>query len=779
MTEITRQSELPTNRHRSPVEDMAPPDGNRLWSSGAEDFDGFSLLDIWLFLRRRQLLIATFFFALSTLGILLVMERETIYRATAKIMVAPDERQMVAGDGISGRPQVDREAVNSQVQILTSTDVVLGVVRRIGFEELLPPERTGPLGRLLAPVRDRLAEVTAGDGPPAETEAPPLPDEMGLSAEELATVARFRSMMTVRPVSNSAVVDVQFDHPDPRVASYVANQIVDYYVEALRVRRVADANEALAWARERLFEIQAELEEVRRSMAAATAPGDFPADDGSVESTPPLLDQDLIEGQLTVTLGNLSAARDDLLALQARARSAREALDQGLFLSALELSGSTSLLERLRDDEADARSAMAEARATFSSQHPDYRNAAVELSSVLGQIEAEARAFVAAMDDQVASAEQRVTLIEAEVADLTRQNLESIQAEIPLRTLEASEQVGQTLYEILRTRADLIQGEVGLARADARVISSAIPPTRPISPSRKVTLAAVVFVSLSVSLGIAAGIELTRSGFQSTGEIRRDLAVQSTGIIPLAGPSIWPQRLFWRRSLLRGKSGRGGRQSEHTIALQSLLYSIRSCAEDRSPAWTALVSGDRGEGKSVTAVTLGQMAALSGRRSLVVNGDLRRAHLAPRMLGPAPAHYVTERVIDTGRELELKLYRDHRTGLDILDIAVKDLFDIPRALEMLPDIVADLPETYGLVIVDTPAIAAFPDALIVGRLVDVVVCLVQWRRTPRHMVRYVVTQLHAIGQRSVVITLNKVRLGRYKLVNSNDSRLFRRTNLYQ
>ena len=781
MNRIARQGEVPGDQPIEPVDRASGIPQNRVLDARGEELDRFGFLDVWLFLRRRQFLIAFFFLSMCAVGLMAVMERPSVYRATAKVMVAPDDRQMISTEGTSGRMAIDTETVNSQVEILQSTDLILGVVRQIDFAALVPPAQDGLFTQVRREITTLGGLLGGGeDEDPAAADVAalaPLPGEHDLSEEELAVIDRFRRLMSVRPVQNSTVLDVHFDHPDPRIAAYVANQIVDYYVEMLRVQRVADANESLSWARERLYEVQRELEEVRRSMAEAVLGGG--SADGDADDVPPPLDQEVIESQLVETSQNLSVAQDELLALQARSRSARQALEQGLYLSALELAGSTTILQRLRDDEAAARQAMAEAEATYNSRHPNYVNAAIELQSVLNQTEAEAQAFVSAMEDGVASAEQRVALVEARVNDLTRQNRESIRAEIPLRTLEASEQVGQTLYELLRTRADLIQGEVGLALADARIVSRAIQPTRPISPSRAVTMAAVIFVSLSASIGIALGVELTRSGYQSTSEVLRDVNVRSAGIIPMAERVIWPLRFFYQRSLMRGKPSRYSRRSQHTIALQSLLYSIRSYAEDRSPAWAALVSADTAEGKSVTAITLGQMAALSGRRTLVVNGDLRRAHLARQVVGPVPPVFTSEIPVGTGRDLELRVYRDQRTGLDILDIAVKDLFDIPKALETLPDIVAGLPDSYALVIVDTPPLAAYPDGLIVGQLVDVIVCLVWWRKTPRHMVRYVVGQLQNLGQRSIIVTLNKVRLGRYKLVNSNDSRLFSRAQLYE
>ena len=781
MNDIARHGEVRRDQPMEPVDGASGFLQNRTWGSGSEELDRFGFLDVWLFLRRRQFLIAFFFLSMCAVGVMAVMERPSVYRATAKVMVAPDDRQIISSDGGSGRPAVDADAVNSQVEVLRSTDLAVGVVRQIDFAALVPPPQEGLMTQVRQQIRALVGLVGGTEeestGAAEAAALAPLPGQHDLSDEELTVIDRFRRMMSVRPVQDSAVLDVHFDHPDPRIAAYVANQIVDYYVEMLRVQRVSDANESLGWARERLYEVQRELEEVRRSMAEAVLTGGV--GEGSDPDAPPPLDQEMIENQLIETTQNLSAAQDELLALQARSRSARQALDQGLYLSALELAGSTSILQRLRDDEAEARRLMAEAQATFSSRHPSYLNAAIELQSVINQTEAEAQAFVAAMEDAVASAEQRVSLIQARVNELTRQNRESIQAEIPLRTLEASEQVGQTLYELLRTRADLIQGELGLALADARVVSRAIQPSRPISPSRAVTMAAVIFVSLSASIGIALGVEMTRAGYQSTSEVLRDVTVRSAGIIPLAERVIWPLRFFYQRSLMRGKPSRYSRRSQHTIALQSLLYSIRSCAEDRSPAWAALVSADTGEGKSVTAITLGQMAALSGRRTLVVNGDLRRADLARQVVGPVPPVFTSEIPIGTGRDLELRLYRDQRTGLDILDIAIKDLFDISKTLETLPDIVAGLPDSYALVVVDTPPLAAYPDGLMVGRFVDVVVCLVLWRKTPRNMVRYVVGQLQGLGQRSIIVTLNKVRLGRYKLVNSNDSRLFSRAQLYE
>ena len=151
-----------------------------------------------------------------------------------------------------------------------------------------------------------------------------------------------------------------------------------------------------------------------------------------------------------------------------------------------------------------------------------------------------------------------------------------------------------------------------------------------------------------------------------------------------------------------------------------------------------------GEGKTTTALCLARTMALSGAKTVIVDCDLRRRNVN-RLFGIEPEAGLVEVLLGKSR-LEDVLIQDEKTGASILPLA-KSAFS-PRDLLGSPamdHLLAQLRARFDFVVLDTAPVIPVSDTRIVSPKADVVLFLVQWRRTSRKAVQAALGMLTSVG----------------------------------
>jgi capsular exopolysaccharide synthesis family protein len=164
------------------------------------------------------------------------------------------------------------------------------------------------------------------------------------------------------------------------------------------------------------------------------------------------------------------------------------------------------------------------------------------------------------------------------------------------------------------------------------------------------------------------------------------------------------------------------------------------------------------DGKSVTAVALARVMAMSGDRVLLIDCDLRRSGLAALRRegsGRAPATGVVE-VLEGQSDLRKAILQDVVPGLTLLAsgrpaFSPRDIFSGRRAQEVL----SRLKTEYDFVILDAPPVLAVTDAWTIASLCDATLLVARYAKTPRAAVRAAVDRLRLRGARLHGVVLNR------------------------
>jgi len=252
--------------------------------------------------------------------------------------------------------------------------------------------------------------------------------------------------------------------------------------------------------------------------------------------------------------------------------------------------------------------------------------------------------------------------------------------------------------------------EASLAKAgtesDHKVIDFArLDSEKPISPRKNLAY----FIALIFGILIPITVISLRDFFSDTIKSKSDL-LESTNIpiLGLVGHSDNATSLVVSNS------------SKSIIAesFRALRTNIQYLAADKEKKVITVTSSVGGEGKTFTTMNLAAIFALSGRKTILIGGDLRKPKLHEDFK------------VDTSKGLSSYLINKselaeviEKTEIDTLDVIASGPTP-PNPAELLDskkmkDLIIELNKTYDYVIIDTPPIGLVTDGVILMQHADI------------------------------------------------------------
>lgn len=198
-----------------------------------------------------------------------------------------------------------------------------------------------------------------------------------------------------------------------------------------------------------------------------------------------------------------------------------------------------------------------------------------------------------------------------------------------------------------------------------------------------------------------------------------------------------------------------GSFAPRTEAFRLLRTNLQFLDLDSQPRCLVISSAVPGEGKTMTSTNLAVALAQTGRRTLLIDGDLRRPRIAG-LLDLDPAIGLTTALV--GRvEVKEAIQVHEPSGLHFLASGAKP----PNPTEILQsqvtkDLIRDLSDSYDMVIIDAPPLLPVADASVLSTVADGTLLVVKHGRTTRDQVKESITRLEHVGGRLFGVVVNMV-----------------------
>lgn len=379
-----------------------------------------------------------------------------------------------------------------------------------------------------------------------------------------------------------------------------------------------------------------------------------------------------------------------------------------------------------------------------------------ELDKAVSDLESEraqlAKRYTGRHPDLVAL-ERRIQAVRDERAALNPRVRSMPGTEIGAARLVRNADVATGLYVLLSNQAETLRVAKAGMIGTVRLVDPPVVTRRPIRP-RPVPLVALALI---VGLGAGAALVIGRRTFDDGAGDPQDIEA-ATGLpvfatLPHSDREVHLDERHAARREVLSLAAPDDPATEHFRTLRTALGFVLKARGNV----VAVSSPSPGAGKTFVCANLAQLLAVTGKRVLLVDADLRRGALHRHFSaeqGPGLADVLTGTV-----QMEGAAKATLTPGLDLVPRG--NLSSTPGELlasSRLSDVLAEAAKRYDVVVVDTPPILAVADPLLIERCASVNLLVVRARRD---RVRDIALAVERLAQSGIVVhggILNDARL---------------------
>ena len=195
------------------------------------------------------------------------------------------------------------------------------------------------------------------------------------------------------------------------------------------------------------------------------------------------------------------------------------------------------------------------------------------------------------------------------------------------------------------------------------------------------------------------------------------------------------------------------KESSAAHAAKALLANIRFAGVDEPIRSVVVASADSGEGKSTICLELARAMATSGRRTLLVDCDMRRRALAGMLSVHGEVGIYS--VIAGMAELERALMPTSVMGLQFMDC--EPFVPNPSGILMssaFERLMGRLDQAFDYIVFDTPPVCLFADASVIAATADATLLVAREGVTQRERLVEAYEQLKRSGARVIGTVMN-------------------------
>jgi succinoglycan biosynthesis transport protein ExoP len=708
-----------------------------------------------IYRRRRKVIYITLATAVLLVGLYCIFSTRR-YEATGTVQIQKESSDglgldsMISGAADSASDALDANIIiATQASILTSDTLALRTIKDLnleGTEDFRP--HWNPLNWVMA------LFSPAGIKDPANVSIDQAPERRRRALKV------FSDNLTVKPVSGTRLIEIDYLNPDPKLAAAVVNELTQALVDYTFQTRFNATNQASDWLRGQLGDLRQQSEDLQKQVVdLQSQSGVYSL--GTVDATGKELAYSGVLDQLQEATSALAAAKQSRIlrgAIAQAAQSGDAEMLSGLAGNAVvgsPVSNSLLLIQNLRQQQATEAAALREAEAKYGSGHPKLDEIRANLTGIQTSIHEEIGRLRDRAQNDFAIAQQTedATRKDYDRAKIAADKLNDKAIEFAIVRQEAEE--SRQLYEGLLTKLKEAGILEGLKSSNITVVDPGRTPSKPKKPNIPVYMALSVVGGFFLGCCGALLIETMDNKINTISDAEEIVGQNILGATP---------QFDLKASLLLQAGATGGApltsldepHSTFTESLRGIRTAIMLTASEQKSRVIMVTSSIPAEGKTLLSSNLAVILAQSNSKVLLVDMDLRRGTIR-RRLGLQRSIGLSELLAGQVAKPEIRPF-ERVANLDILQAGAAP----PNPSELLSlrsfaDWLAVWRSQYDVIVLDSAPLLPVTDSLIVNPLVDITLLIARCRVTERPQLKRSYSLITQTGHHFCGIILNGLR----------------------
>ncbi|MFY9558880.1 MAG: polysaccharide biosynthesis tyrosine autokinase [Terriglobales bacterium] len=668
------------------------------------------------------------------------LRQTPVYEAVGRIAVNKADSNLITfKDSMPVMDYYDPTDLDTEARILQSDLLALQVIRQLNLDK-----RT-EYGGQTAPKQPNLV-------------ADPLQND---SARTTALLGGFRGNLKVSLIPNTRIIEIHYRSTDPTLAANAVNVLAATYVEQNFKTKFESTMQASDWLSKQLVDLQMKVETSQEKFVRYQKEHEILGIDEK---------QNIITQKLDELNKELTAAESDRMQKEAVYRMTQTS-DPDAVASAVSSdpaatlagTGSSPLLDKLHQQQADLKIQIAELSTQFGPAYPKVAQLNSQLKEIDRQLQGETRKAVDHLRGQYQTALQRESMLrnalEKQKQEANRLNENAIEYSLLKRDVETNRQLYEGLLEKLKEAGVT----AGLRSNNFRIVDAARAPAAPVEPNIPRNLAFALMLGITSGVGLAFLLESMDNTVRTTEQAQLISALPSLGMIPLGSKPSSNGNGGKRLALTSSREvvelvTQVRPQSQMAESYRALRTSLLLSSLGAPPKAIMITSARPQEGKTTTAINSAIVLAQKGVRVLLVDADLRRPSVH-KTLGMGPRSGLSN-VLTGSATLEQTI-----TPSPILP----NLFVLPAgspppnpaellASSNMKDVLNELREQFDHIVIDTPPTLSVTDAVVLSPRVDAIILVIRSGQTTKQALRRARDILMQVNAHVTGVLLNAVDL---------------------
>jgi polysaccharide biosynthesis transport protein len=668
---------------------------------------GFDLRYIVAAVRSNLWLIAAIVAAAFALALVATLIQTKRYTAATTIQINDSSGRILSGQDNPGDEQSNNyydtdRFLKTQTDIIKSRGLALRVAQKLKL-----------VGN---PAFYRSQEV-------------PQPDA-ALTAEDqrIGAIEILRGNLSIELPRDSRIITIRFESTDPEMSARIVNMYADEFIQSNLDRRFDSSSYARTFLSGQLNEARVKLEASERALNA------YSRDTGlirteSAESNSKEGSAGAGNSVITASLLQVNSAANDATAKRIEAEGRWRSISSVPLLSAPQVVANSTVASLL-GERARLEGELAEERSRHLEDYPTVKARQQQIDMLNQQIQQAAASVRTAVRAEYQSALNAEQQLKAQVNQLKGETLSEQDSTVQYGMLAREVDTNRALYDGLLERFKTLNAIAGVSLSNVNVIDRAEPPVSPSSPNLFKNLA----LGLLLGLGLATMTVFFKDQFDDSIRVPEDvepkLGLALLGVVPKTHSGEPGDALADPKSPI----------SESYNSLRgSLLYSTPGGL----PHVMLITSAQPSEGKTTSSFAIASGFARMGKRTLLIDADMRRPSLHRRAgLGNDKGLSTLLTSRQPLAEVAITLEQDYLSVLPAGPIppSPTELLSTARIEEVL----REAAQNFDVVLVDSPPVLGLADSPLMAALVDGVIFVVEADRSRRGSLKTSLRRLRAM-----------------------------------